>query len=107
MRAKLEQLRMEPGQDPDEFFLKATRYRAQLQRMNEPMTDRRIKDTIIRSISSEHDNRFCVYRNLSFDLDELQSIMRNFYCHEILHKDKTPTIGGRKVVMTAVRSSSL
>ena len=44
LRAKLEQIRMEPGEDPDEFFLKDASYRAELRRMDEPITDRHFKD---------------------------------------------------------------
>ena len=53
LRAKLEQIRMEPGEDPDEYFLKVARYRAEPLRMDEPITDRHFKDIIIQGISSE------------------------------------------------------
>ena len=78
LRAKLEQIRMEPGEDPDEYFLKAARYRAELLRTDEPITDRHFKDIIIQGISSEYDNiKFRVYRNPTFNPDEIQSTMRN------------------------------
>ena len=106
MRAKLEQIRMEPGEDPDEFFLKTTRYRAELWNMDEPITDRHFKDIIIQGISREYDNIkfFCVYRDPSFNLDEIQSTMRNVYRDEILRRDKK-AFGSRKTVMTAVRTN--
>ena len=69
---------MEPGEDPDEYFLKAARYRAELLRTDEPITDRHFKDIIIQGISSEYDNiKFRVYRNPTFNPDEIQSTMRN------------------------------
>ena len=105
LRAKLEQIRMEPGEDPDEYFLKAARYRAELRRMDEPITDRHFKDIIIQGISSEYDNiKFCVYRDPTFNLDEIQSTMRNVYRDDILRRDSKNTVGSQKTVMTDVRT---
>ena len=105
LRAKLEQIRMGPGEDPDMYFLKAARYRAELLRMDEPITDRHFKDIIIQGISSEYDNiKFCVYRDPTFNLDEIQSTMRNVYRDDILRRDSKNTVGSQKTVMTDVRT---
>ena len=72
--------------------------------MDEPITDRHFKDIIIQGISREYVNiKFCVYRDPTFNLDEIQSTMRNVYRDDILCRDKN-TVGNRKTVMTAVRA---
>ena len=102
LRAKLEGVAMEPGTDPDVFFLQAARYRAELQRMGEPVTDRYFKDIIMQGISSEYDNiKLSVYRDPTYKLDEIQSTMRNVFRDELSRQSRN-TIGSRKTVMTAV-----
>lgn len=95
--AKLEQRLMKPGQDPDECFLKAARYRAKLRRVDEPITDRHFKGIIMQDISSDYDSiKLFVYRDPSFDLDKIQPTMRNVYRDYILGTAK-------QSIMTSVR----
>ena len=64
--------------------------------MDEPITDRHFKDIIIQGIPREYDNiKFCVYRDPTFNLDEILSNMKNVNHDDILRRDKN-TVGSRK-----------
>ena len=96
LRSELEQLTMEPGTDPDVFFLQAARCRAELQRMGEPIT-------VMQGISSDYDHiKLAVYRNLTFQLDKIQATMRNVYRDDLSRRGKN-SIGSRKLIMTVAK----
>eukprot|EP00903_Cladosiphon_okamuranus_P021801 g20045.t1 len=71
---------MNPGDNPDDYFNKKILLRAQLNKMGEPVTDRRFKDICIQGITDEYnDVKLMVFRDPSFALGEVQSTMRNIF----------------------------
>eukprot|EP00903_Cladosiphon_okamuranus_P016817 g15509.t1 len=69
-----------PGDNPDDYFNKKILLRAQLNKMGEPVTDRRFKDICIQGIIDEYnDVKLMVFRDPSFALGEIQSTMRNIF----------------------------
>eukprot|EP00903_Cladosiphon_okamuranus_P010136 g9598.t1 len=110
IRAKMDELEndpMNPGDNPDDYFNKKILLRAQLNKMGEPVTDRRFKDICIQGITDEYnDVKLMVFRDPSFALGEIQSTMRNIFLNSQSRKGSKGRIAGRGFAMTT-RTSDL
>ena len=108
IRAKMEQMdttAMNPGENPDDYFNNKIILRGELEKMGEPITDRRFKDICIQGITDEYnDVKLLVFRDPTFALDQIQSTMRNIYLDAQSRKGSKGRIAGRGFAMTTAAS---
>ena len=98
---KLVNTNMEQGEDPDSYSIEKTLARSELEKMDEPITDRRFKDICVQGFTSEcKDIKMMMYRDPTFDIDQMQSKMRRLYLDD-LSRNSDIRIAGRGEAMTA------
>ncbi|CAN0181136.1 unnamed protein product, partial [Laminaria digitata] len=70
--------------------------------MDEPITDRRFKDICVQGFTSDYrDIKLMMYRDPSFDIDQMQSTMRHLYLDDLSRNSVVKgKIAGRGVAMT-------
>ena len=96
---------MNPGENPDDYFNNKILLRGELDKMGEPITDRRFKDICIQGITDEYnDVKLLVFRDPTFALDQIQSTMRNIYLDAQSRKGSKGRIAGRGFAMTTAAS---
>ena len=109
IRAKMDKLvnsNMEQVEDLDSDFMKKTLARSELEKMGETISDRRFKDICVQGFTSEYkDNKMMMYRDPTFDIDQMQSTMCHLYLDHLSRKSNTK-IAGRDVAMTAASTCS-
>ena len=67
---------MEPGQNPDDYFNKKRLLRIRIEEMREKVSDRWFKDMCITGFSDDYkDVKVMMYRDSSFDIDQMQTTM--------------------------------
>ena len=92
---------MEQGEDPDSYFMEKTLARFKLEKMDEMIPDRRFKDICVQGFTARYkDIKMMMYRDPTFDIDQMQSTMRHFYLDDV-SRDSDTKIAGRGVAMTA------
>ncbi|CAB1106353.1 unnamed protein product [Ectocarpus sp. CCAP 1310/34] len=111
IRAKLDDLErtaMEPGENPDDFFNKEHRLRSQLEKMGETISDRRFKDICVQGFSEDYkDIKMMVFRDPSFDVQQMQATMRNIFLDEQMRKRTKGQIAGRGFAMATKTSGPI
>ncbi|CAB1113155.1 unnamed protein product [Ectocarpus sp. CCAP 1310/34] len=111
IRAKLDDLErtvMEPGENPDDFFNKKHRLRSQLEKMGETISDRRFKDICVQGFSEDYkDIKMMVFRDPSFDVQQMQATMRNIFLDEQMRKRTKGQIAGRGFAMATKTSGPI
>ena len=66
---KLVNTSMKQGQDPDDYFMEKTLARSELEKMGEPISDRRFKDIYGQGLTAEYkDIKLVMYHDLTFDM---------------------------------------
>lgn len=89
---------MEPGQDRDEYFLEKTLGRSELEKMGEPVSYRRFKDT---SAAGYNNIELVMYRDPTVNIDEMQSTLRHLYLDELARNDgEKGAVAGGGIAMT-------
>ncbi len=101
--AELVATTMKPGQDPDEYFLRASLLRDQVENMGEPITDRKFKDIMVQGLTEEYkDIKLMMYRDPLFTIEQIQSTMRHLYLDNLSRRNtKESRIAGRGAAMIA------
>ena len=83
IRAKMDKLvnsNIKQGEDPDSHFMEKTIARSELEKMGETISDRRFKDICVHRFTAEYkDIKIMMYRDPTFDIDRMQSIMRHLF----------------------------
>lgn len=68
--ARLTETKMRPGQDTDEYVLKAQMICAELADMAKPVTDETYEDIIVRGLTKDYQQvKFALYRHPSFNIE--------------------------------------
>lgn len=110
LRATMEELvntTMEPMQNPDDYFNKKHLLRHRAEKMGETVSDRWFKDICVTGFSDDYkDVKMMMYRDSTFDIDQMQSTMRNIFIDEQSRSGTKGRIAGRGVAMTTTTSSS-
>jgi len=103
---KLVNTAMTHNQDPDDFFMEKYLARTELARMGEPITDRRFKDICVQGFTSDYkDIKLMMYRDPTFDIEQMQSTMRHLYLDDLSRNSGAKgKIAGRGVAMSAETS---
>ena len=108
IRAKMEELEnnpMNPGENPDDYFNQKHLLRTQLDKMGEPISDRRFKDICVQGFSDEYkDVKLMVFRDPTFNVLDMQSTMRNIFLDEQSRKGRKGRIAGRGFAMATTAS---
>ena len=108
IRATMEELvntPMEPGQNPDDYFNQKRLLRIRTEKMGEHISDRYFKDICVTGFTDNYkDVKMMMYRDPSFDFDQMQTTMRHMFLDEQSRNRTKGRIAGRGSVMTAVTS---
>ena len=108
IRATMEELMntpMEPGQNPDDYFNQKRLLRIRAEKMGEHISDRYFKDICVTGFTDNYkDVKMMMYRDPSFDVDQMQTTMRHMFLDEQSRNRTKGRIAGRGSVMTAVTS---
>ena len=108
IRATMEELMntpMEPGQNPDDYFNQKRLLRIRAEKMGEHISDRYFKDICVTGFTDNYkDVKMMMYRDPSFDVDQMQTTMRHMFLDEQSRNGTKGRIAGRGSVMTAVTS---
>ena len=108
IRATMEELvntPMEPGQNPDDYFNQKRLLRIRAEKMGEHISDRYFKDICVTGFTDNYkDVKMMMYRDPSFDVDQMQTTMRHMFLDEQSRNGTKGRIAGRGSVMTAVTS---
>ena len=86
IRATMEELMntpMEPGQNPDDYFNQKRLLRIRGEKMGEHISDRYFKDICVTGFTGNYkDVKMMMYRDPSFDVDQMQTTMRHTFLDE-------------------------
>ena len=108
IRATMEELvntPMEPGQNPDDYFNQKRLLRIRAEKMGEHISDRYFKDICVTGFTDNYEDvKLMMYRDPSFDVDQMQTTMRHMFLDEQSRNGTKGRITGRGSVMTAVTS---
>ena len=108
IRATMEELvntPMEPGQNPDDYFNQKRLLRIRAEKMGEHISDRYFEDICVTGFTDNYkDVKMMMYRDPSFDVDQMQTTMRHMFLDEQSRNGTKGRIAGRGSVMTAVTS---
>ena len=108
IRATMEELvdtAMEPGQNPDDYFNKKRLPRIRIEKMGEKVSDRWFKDICITGFTDEYkDVKMMMYRDSSFDIDEMQTTMRHMFLDQQSRNGSKGRIAGCGTAMTTKTS---
>ena len=108
IRATMEELvntPMEPRQNPDDYFNQKHLLRIRAEKMGEHISDRYFKDICVTGFADNYkDVKMMMYRDPSFDVDQMQTTMRHMFLDEQSRNGTKGLIAGRGSVMTAVTS---
>ena len=108
IRAKMEELEnnpMNPGENPGDYFNQKHLLRTQLDKMGEPISDRRFKHICVQGFSDEYkDVKLMVFRDPTFNVLDMQSTMRNIFLDEQSRKGWKGRIAGRGFAMATTAS---
>ena len=108
IRATMEELvntPMKPGQNPDCYFNKKRLLRIRIEKMGENISDRWFKGICVMGFTDEYKNeKMMVYRDSSFDIDQMQTTMRHMFLDQQSRKRTKGRIAGRG---TAMRNKTL
>ena len=96
---------MEPGQNPDDYFNQKRVLRIRAEKMGEHISDRYFKNICVTGFTDNYnDVKMMMYRDPSFDVDQMQTTMRHMFVDEQSRNGMKGRIAGRGSVMTAVTS---
>ena len=75
---KLDNFKMEDGQDPDMFFVQVKQLADDLENMGEPISKHRVMDIILSGMTNEYELiQFQAMKDSEFSLDDLKFTMRS------------------------------
>ena len=108
IRATMEELvntPMEPGQNPDDYFNQKRLLRIRAEKMGEHISNRYFKDICVTGFTDNYkDVKMMMYRDPSFDVDQMQTTMRHMFLDEQSRNWTKGRIAGRGSAVTAVTS---
>ena len=97
---------MEPGQNPDNSFIKKRLFCIRIEKMGEKVSDRWFKDICVTGFTDEYkDVKMMMYRDLSFDIDQRQTTMRHMFLDQQSRNGTKGPIAGRGTAMTTKAST--
>ena len=84
---KLDNFKMEDGQDPDMFFVQVKQLADDLENMGEPISKHRVMDIILSGMANEYELiQFEAMKDSEFSLDDLKFTMRNMHVNGLHNK---------------------
>ncbi|CAN0557693.1 unnamed protein product, partial [Laminaria digitata] len=74
---KLVNVRMEQGQDPDDYIFKLLEVRGRLHEMGEKISDERFEDILLQGLTDDYEFvKMTSFHSPNFGIDDIQSMMR-------------------------------
>ncbi|CAN0415009.1 unnamed protein product, partial [Pylaiella littoralis] len=99
---------MEPGQNPDDYFNQKHLLRHRAEKMGETVSDRWFKDICVTGFTDDHkDVKMLMYRDPTFDIDQMQSTMRHMFIDEQSRNGSKGRVAGRGIAMTVATSPDI
>ena len=84
MIRQLDNLKMSPGQDPDEFLTKIFEPRDQLVYVREPISDDRLTDIVIEGLTDDYDRvKYDAERDPDLSISDIEVTLRNMYSNRV------------------------
>ena len=109
IRATIEELvntSMEPRQNPDDYFNKKRLLRIRIEKMGEKVSDRWFKDICVTRFTDDYkDVKMLMYRDSSFDIDQMQTTMRHMFLDQQSRNGTKGRIAGCGTAMTTKTST--
>ena len=97
---------MEPGQNPDDSFIKKRLFCIRIEKMGEKVSDQWFKDICVAGFTDEcKDVKMMMYRDLSFDIDQRQTTMRHMFLDQQSRNGTKGPIARRGTAMTTKAST--
>ena len=97
-------LRMEQGQDPDDYTFKLLGVRGRLHEMVEKISDERFEDILLQGLTDGYEFvKMTSFHSSNFDIDDIQSMMRNLYIDRLSRSGNVNKIAGRGAAMATTR----
>ena len=99
---KLVNTKMEPGQDPDDFFFILDKCRDRLEEMGQTMHDERYEDIILQALPAEYERvRIASYEKRDFGLDDIRHMVHTMYVDNLSRPVNHKPVAGRGIAMQA------
>ena len=109
IRATMEELvntPMEPGQNLDDYFDKKRLLYIGIDKIGEKVSNRWFKDICVTGFIDEYkDVKMMMYRDSSFDIDQMQTTMRHMFLDQQSRNGTKGRIAGRGTAMTTKTST--
>ena len=97
---------MEPGQNPDDYFIIKRLLRIRIKRMGGKIFDRWFKDICVTGFIDEYnDVKMMIYRDSFFDIDQMQTTMRHMFLDQQSRNGTKGRIAGRGTAMRTKTST--
>ncbi|CAN0287066.1 unnamed protein product, partial [Scytosiphon promiscuus] len=97
---KLVNTKMEPGQDPDDFFFALDECRDLLQEMGEMVHDERYEDIILRALPIEYERVLTAsYERRDFGLEDIRHMVHTMYVNHLSRPSSVKPVAGRGIAM--------
>ena len=74
---------MKLEENPNNHFMEKTVARDELEKIGEPISDRRFKDICEQKFSAEYRDIKMIYQDPTIDIDQMQSAMRHLYLDDL------------------------
>ena len=104
---KLVNTKMEPGQDPDEFFFALDECRDLLEEMGQAVHDESYEDIILQALPPEYERmRTSSYERRDFGLDDIRYMVHTIYVDNLSRSINAKPIAGRGIAMQVVGHTS-
>ena len=104
---KLVNTKMEPGQDPDDFFFIMDKCRDRLEEMGQTIHDERYEDIILQALPAEYERvRIASYEKRDFGLDDIRHMVHTMYVDNLSRPVNHKPVAGRSIAMQATGHNS-
>ncbi|CAN0505479.1 unnamed protein product, partial [Laminaria digitata] len=101
---KLMNVRMEQGQDPDDYIFELLEVRGRLHEMGEKISDERFEDILLQGLTNDYEFvKMTSFHSPNFGIDDIQSTMRNLYIDGLSRPGNINKIAGRGAAMATTR----
>ena len=99
-------LRMEEGQDPDNYTIVLVEIRGRMQEMGEKILDERFEDILLQGLTNDYEFvKMTSFHSPNFGINEIQSMKRNLYIDRLSRPGHVNKLAGRGAAMATTKGS--
>ncbi|CAN0516343.1 unnamed protein product, partial [Laminaria digitata] len=104
---KLDNTKMEPGQDPDDLFFVLDECRDLLEEMGQTVHDERYEDINLQALPPEYERvRTASYERRDFGLEDIRHMIHTMYVDNLSRSVNAKPVAGRGIAMQVVGHTS-